>query len=363
MAENPLNHPKGLSPEQYNLMDQFIEFALTSSDSKGVNDAVIKKGMGERAFEALGPIFNLLLFENRMVLKQGTDGSLWYKVLEKQEAVKFKDLGPEQMMVYQVIEKAGDKGIWTRDIKNQTNIQQQSLNKALKILEQRNLIKTVKSVTSRSKKLYILADIEPNKDITGGPWYTDQEFDHAFIEVLSSVVVEIVERAQYSQQPNQLFCGATLEHISKKIEERGICNVPLLIEEVELVVKCLVYDHKLEERKIRDETYYALEPNNSYPINALTQVPCGVCKISQKCSENGVISPATCKYMDEWLKKPDQMDDDIEEGVTDLRGGKFMTPHHLYQNACLKQQFIFMHTILGFPVPSIREPLGGGKSR
>ncbi len=37
-----------------------------------------------------------------MVLKQGTDGSLWYKVLEKQEAVKFKDLGPEQMMVYQV---------------------------------------------------------------------------------------------------------------------------------------------------------------------------------------------------------------------------------------------------------------------
>ncbi len=79
-------------------MDQFIEFTLTSCDSKarelfarfaleapspaplphtavfiyrrglyrwqqGVNDAIIKKGMGEQAFEALGPIFNLLLFE------------------------------------------------------------------------------------------------------------------------------------------------------------------------------------------------------------------------------------------------------------------------------------------------------------
>ncbi len=44
----------------------------------------------------------ILNLQNRMVLKQGTDGSLWYKVLEKQEAVKFKDLGPEQMMVYQV---------------------------------------------------------------------------------------------------------------------------------------------------------------------------------------------------------------------------------------------------------------------
>ncbi len=73
--------------------------------------------------------------------------------------------------------------------------------------------------------------------------------------------------------------------------------MPLLIEEVELVVKCLVYDQKvdedsalcftchnthictiydicskLEEHKIRDETYYVLEPNNCYPINALTQV-------------------------------------------------------------------------------------------
>ncbi len=28
-------------------------------------------------------------------------------------------------VIVQVIEKAGDKGIWTRDIKNQTNIQQQ----------------------------------------------------------------------------------------------------------------------------------------------------------------------------------------------------------------------------------------------
>ncbi len=44
----------------------------------------------------------ILNLQNRMILKQGTDGSLWYKVLEKQEAVKFKDLGPEQMMVYQV---------------------------------------------------------------------------------------------------------------------------------------------------------------------------------------------------------------------------------------------------------------------
>ena len=28
----------------------------------------------------------------------------------------------------------------------------------------------------------MLFDVEPAKEITGGPWYTDQEFDHEFVE-------------------------------------------------------------------------------------------------------------------------------------------------------------------------------------
>lgn len=65
----------------------------------------------------------------------------------------------EQMLVYQVIDRAGNKGIWTRDIKNATNIQQQTLTKTLKALEGRQLIKSIKSVTSKSKKLYMRFDL------------------------------------------------------------------------------------------------------------------------------------------------------------------------------------------------------------
>ena len=46
------------------------------------------------------------------------------------------------------------RGVWTRDIKLSTNIPQHTLTKTLKILEQRNLIKSVRSVVSKSKKLY-----------------------------------------------------------------------------------------------------------------------------------------------------------------------------------------------------------------
>ena len=59
------------------------------------------------------------------------------------------------------------RGVWTRDIKLSTNIPQHTLTKTLKILEQRNLIKSVRSVVSKSKKLYMLYDIVPAKEITG----------------------------------------------------------------------------------------------------------------------------------------------------------------------------------------------------
>lgn len=66
---------------------------------------------------------------------------------------------PEQIMIYQVIEKAGNKGIWTRDIKTGTNVNQNTLTKTLKSLESRHLVKTAKSVTSKSKKLYMLYEL------------------------------------------------------------------------------------------------------------------------------------------------------------------------------------------------------------
>jgi len=87
------------------------------------------------------------------------------------------------------------RGAWTRDIKNSTNIPQTMLAKTLKTLEQRNLIKSVRSVSSKSKKLFMLYDLMPAKEITGGPWYTDQEFDHEFIQELSRFIVQFV-RAQ-----------------------------------------------------------------------------------------------------------------------------------------------------------------------
>jgi hypothetical protein len=85
-----------------------------------------------------------------------------------------------------------DRGIWTRDIKIATSIPQHTLTKTLKVLENRNLVKSVRSVLSKSKKLYMITEMEPAKEITGGPWYSDQEFDHDFVHELSRFIVQLV---------------------------------------------------------------------------------------------------------------------------------------------------------------------------
>lgn len=117
--------------------------------------------------------------------------------------------------MYQVCERAGNKGIWTRDIKSATNIPQLQLTKTLKTLEQRNLIKSVRSITSKSKKLYMLYDAIPAKDITGGPWYTDQEFDHEFIDGLYTFILQLVESMGM----------ANLDTICERVRISGISKV------------------------------------------------------------------------------------------------------------------------------------------
>ena len=91
------------------------------------------------------------------------------------------------------------------------------LTKTLKILEQRSLIKSIRSVVSKSKKLYVLFDVVPAKSVTGGPWYSDQEFDHEFVSELSNFIVQMV----HAHKEQMMDLAA----IAEKIRISGISKV------------------------------------------------------------------------------------------------------------------------------------------
>ncbi len=64
--------------------------------------------------------------------------------------------------------------MWTKTLRKNTNLSPQLVARALKNLEQRQLVKSVKSVQSATKKLYMLHDLEPATEITGGAWCAPQ---------------------------------------------------------------------------------------------------------------------------------------------------------------------------------------------
>ncbi len=61
----------------------------------------------------------------------------------------------------------------------------------------------------------MLYDMVPAKEITGGPWYSDQEFDHEFVQELGNFIVQVVKNVGM----------ADLAIIADKVRISGISKV------------------------------------------------------------------------------------------------------------------------------------------
>ena len=83
------------------------------------------------------------------------------------------------------------------------------------------------------------------------------------------------------------------------------------MEDIEMVLDTVVFDGRAEMSMTGAsqegtgstscvKLYRAISP--LIPPTGLMRTPCGVCPVSHECSENGLISPRTCIYMNDWLK-------------------------------------------------------------
>ena len=261
---------------------------------------------------------NRLLSQRKLqIFKDGE--SLVYKEVKQDEAVKFKGLSSEDLLVYQIIQQSGNTGIWTKELKQKSNLPQTQIGKIFKSLEARKLIKAVKHVAQQNRKVYMLYELEPSREITGGAWYTEHEYDAEFIHVLREQCVKfILARGK-----------VTLEDVCDFVKQTKLSHVELGQEEVLQIVNTLVYDGKVDAHEELDldeardpddpagerggdddddldymENVIVVYRPASLPIpesSAFTAVPCGVCPVFQECAPGGLVSPETCQYMQDWL--------------------------------------------------------------
>lgn len=113
---------------------------------KGITDHDIQIEVPDLTPEQRVKLINELLSQGCLDLfHQG--GKLIYKYKEPGKVENVKGADNEEKVVYSIIEAVGNKGIWIRDIRYQSNLLPTQLNKILKALENKKLIKAVKSVS------------------------------------------------------------------------------------------------------------------------------------------------------------------------------------------------------------------------
>ncbi|EPS93718.1 hypothetical protein FOMPIDRAFT_1170252 [Fomitopsis schrenkii] len=225
-----------------------------------------KKSITPKEIEALIPdgkirmeSINFLLATGLLKAMKDTKGNVSFRAVMKKEMEVKKDMSGEESMVLSHIQASGNEGIWTKHLKAKTELHQTVIDRCLKSLTQKQLIKAVKSVKYPTRKIYMLYHLDPSVEMTGGPWYTDNELDTEFIKLLCSACIRFIRdrslpKLSSSSEPNStpLYpIGSapsypTAAQVLSFLRKSRITETTLDVEHVEMLLGVLVLDGEVE---------------------------------------------------------------------------------------------------------------------
>ncbi|KAF8897294.1 RNA polymerase Rpc34 [Infundibulicybe gibba] len=185
-------------------------------------------------------------------------GNLSFRAVSKGELTATKDLSGEESLVLGHIKTSHTEGIWTKHLKAKTNLHQTIIDRCLKTLIQKKLIKRVPSVQHPTRKIYMLDNLEPSIALTGGPWYTDNELDTEFIQHLTDACLKFIRDLSFPKRRSHGKDGVlfpisnspqypTAEHIRNSLRQARLTETDLSVEHVEMLLNVLVLDGEIEK--------------------------------------------------------------------------------------------------------------------
>ncbi|GAA6052220.1 hypothetical protein JCM3770_000803 [Rhodotorula araucariae] len=242
-----LNH--GLAAPKGEISQQALLAACGLSINQSVMDAI-----------------NGLLRKSLLQMLKTDTGQILFRFLGKEEAKAMGSMDADEKLVLDQIKEAGDLGIWSRTLTTKTGLPSGTVTKALKALESRKQVKTVKSVKNPTRKIYMLAGIQPSVELTGGPWFTDNELDTELVDMLKKVVFKFlndrsIPRSISISDPSSsnpvkfrpIFPVSATPHLPtvydvlRNINELEVISVQLKPEHVEALLDLMVYDGQVEK--------------------------------------------------------------------------------------------------------------------
>ena len=142
-----------------NLESAIIQLCLQFPN--GVADQILENSFPSVTIQQRVSALNRLLSLNKIDLLKSTSepGTFLYRIHDTTSvsgsSITIGGGSNDQMerIVYQLVKESKNLGIWMRDIRIKTKLSQTILNKTLKSLESKKLIKAVKSVHASKKKV------------------------------------------------------------------------------------------------------------------------------------------------------------------------------------------------------------------
>ncbi|CBQ72519.1 related to RPC34-DNA-directed RNA polymerase III, 34 KD subunit [Sporisorium reilianum SRZ2] len=266
------------------------------------------------------------LLKKSLFTVQTLNGSIQYAATAKAEASMMGKLDENETLVYSHIKDARNEGIWTKQLKARTGLHQTIINRCLKSLEQKQLVKAVKSVKYPTRKIYMLFGLTPSIELSGGPWYTDNELDTGFINELSMAILNFVRSKSFPKngQSRALFPTShtsqlpSANSIHSYLQSSGLTETELEVEHVVSLLDILVYDEQIEKIPVLPFSFGGMgggmngfdEDDQDYSDSGRstdgsgsdsdsvgwTETPCGHCPVFDFCDDTGPVNAETCQY-------------------------------------------------------------------
>ncbi|XP_058722116.1 uncharacterized protein LOC131593568 [Vicia villosa] len=224
----------------------------------------------------------------------------------KRQKVSEPVLTDEERLLFNLIRSRENIGIWTGDMKRETNLLTTVVNKSLKTLIAKNMIKEVTTIQNKGRKHYMAKEFMPSEEITGGHFYHDGKLDTGYINSLKAVCLKCIFMQKVST------CDGCVESIKRSTT---VFNTEVTTKQMEEILQTLVLDDEITQM-----ISTGLGEFSSIPVGKtcymskskggvigekktadLTSIPCFSCQRISFCSPDGTISPAACVYYQKWL--------------------------------------------------------------
>lgn len=248
-----------MSGRKLNPEEQRLHQAALSSADKVLTSKEAEKIIPD--VSARTAAVNFLLGAGMLKVLSNTAGIISFRAVMKKEIEVKKDMSGEEAMVLGHIQASANEGIWTKHLKAKTELHQTVIDRCLKSLVQKQLVKAIKAVRHPTRKIYMLAHLEPSVELTGGPWYTDNELDTEFIKLLSTACLHYIRDRSFpkqgskgsSQNDFRLYSISaapsypSAQHIQHFLSKSKITETQLGVEHVEMLLRVLELDGEIEK--------------------------------------------------------------------------------------------------------------------